>query len=103
MSATTSFHAVADELRALATLLSAAEDSRYEAPPGRSIGGKDYRGVSNPTLDTVLHPLRMSLSDSVRDVDHTLQIMHAQLAKSTRNLDRTLSAWQGWKLEDSEL
>lgn len=95
----TDYIAACDALKGLAQLVVAAEAARYDMPPGmvvtRGETGSNVADVLNPTLDTVLDPRRMGLSDEVRDLSAYLrQTTHTILARKER-LDRALARWEG--------
>lgn len=103
MSAHDSFLRLATEMQQLAALLSAASSARYEAPPGRSCGGKDYRGISNPTLDIMVNPLRLDLSEAVTETERVLNRATVALSARARSLETALNAWQGGSEEPEKV
>lgn len=80
-------------IRALGEVLAYAVEARFDAPPSGAAKGGGL--VSNPTLDTVLDPRRMGLSDSVRRVDIELRKHTAAITDKTNDLRAAVERWEG--------
>jgi hypothetical protein len=91
-----SFKQLIDTMTRLGGVLSPAIVAQYEAPPGGS-ASKDsaYNGVPNPTLDTVLDPRRLALSDQIRAANSALLKARAILDPHIPALHAAVSRWEG--------
>lgn len=82
-------HAVRD----LGAVLSYAVEARFQPPPlGAAKGGGL---VANPTLDIVLDPRRLDLSDEVRRTDAELRRATASINEKTTSLKAAVERWEG--------
>lgn len=87
-----------ETMRDLGAALIPAVAVRYEAPP-RTRAIKDSvsesKGVSNPTLDTVLDPRRVAVSDAVAETASALRRAAALLDPHRSNLRSVVAGWEG--------
>lgn len=95
----TDYLALCAAVKDMARLVVAAEDARYQAPPGMAVTrgetGSNVADVLNPTLDTVIDPRRMALSDEVRTTGQMLRQATEAITLKTRALDSALARWEG--------
>ena len=83
-------------LRELGPALSAATAVQYEAPPqSGSVKAKNDKGVKNPTLEIVLDPRRMAVSQSITDAAAALRQATATLAPHVPTLRSSVARWEG--------
>lgn len=85
-------------LREAGELLRPAVAARYEAPPQGAVrqpAEGTASGVPNPTLDIVLDPRRMELSDTIGDMTKTLRRAASDLSAATAHLNVALARWEG--------
>ncbi|MDT8915796.1 hypothetical protein [Amycolatopsis sp. PS_44_ISF1] len=91
-----SFKQLIDTMTRLGGVLSPAIDAQYEAPPGtRASKVPASNGVSNPTLDTVLDPRRLALSDEIRSTRLALLKARAILEPHIPALHSAVNRWEG--------
>lgn len=83
-----------DEVRVLQRLLNAGRAAQFSPPPG---GTSDPapNGIPNPTLDTVIDPRRMRLSQAMRETGAALADLTAQVAHISAHLEKALAGWEG--------
>lgn len=81
-------------IRDLEKVLGPAVAAQYEAPPGGS-GELAPNGIPNPTLDTVIDPRRLTLSEAIGKTSELLGLTTEQLAAQTAQLSGALSRWEG--------
>ncbi|MBP2323314.1 hypothetical protein JOF56_003699 [Kibdelosporangium banguiense] len=86
-----------DTIRKLGLALSPALAAQYEAPPRsrHSTGSAESGGVRNPTLDTVLDPRRLALSDEIRATATTLRKARNVLEPHIAALNAAVTRWEG--------
>lgn len=86
-------------LKALSTAVVESADAAFEPPPGMVVSkgetGSNVADVSNPTLDTVLDPRRLALSEEVTLTSYALRELTVTITARTRALDRALARWAG--------
>lgn len=85
-------------LRQLGAALIPATAAQYQPPPrGRKAkeSVSESKGISNPTLDTVLDPRRMALSDEVARADLALRSADAKLRPLISALHDAVARWEG--------
>jgi hypothetical protein len=83
-----------DEIRILQRLLNASRAAQFSPPPG---GTSDPapNGIPNPTLDTVIDPRRMRLSQAMRESGAAIADLTARVAHVSAHLSSALSGWEG--------
>ena len=87
------FTAHADALRALGKALEAAAAVRWEpSPVSPPVGGG---GISNPTLDTVLDPRRLGVSEEITRTTIALWPLTEKVTHMTDALTAAVSRWEG--------
>lgn len=79
-------------VRELGEILSPAVAARYDAPPGGAGGGGQ---IPNPTLDIVLDPRRLALSDEVSKSTTDIRRVTRLLGEHTEALRRAVTRWEG--------
>lgn len=87
-----------DTVQALSRALRPALAARYESPPqsrGSSDSVSETRGIPNPTLDIVMDPRRLSLSDEIRKTSTAIRQANALLEAHTKDLNSALDRWEG--------
>lgn len=83
-------------MRGLGAVLGPAVAARYEAPPaGPSGAGK------NPTLDIVLDPRRLALSEAVSAAEQDLRRATRLLGPHMTHLREALARWEGAESDDA--
>lgn len=87
------YNAHCDALRALGKALEAAAAIRWEPSPATppSRGG----AVPNPTLDTVLDPRRLGVSEEITRTTVSLWPMTEKVVSMTEALDAAVARWEG--------
>lgn len=89
-----SYTALIYTLRDLEKVLGPAVAAQYSPPPGGT-GELAPNGIPNPTLDTVIDPRRLALSEAI-NATRTLFTRHAsELATQRQALSAALSRWEG--------
>lgn len=93
-TAVQSYNALVTELRGLQQLLNAGHAAQFSPPPG---GTSDPapNGIPNPTLDTVIDPRRMRLSQTMRETGAVLADLAAQVNHVSSVLSAALAGWEG--------
>lgn len=93
-----SFAQLVDTMRDLGAALGPATAVQYEAPP-RSRASKDSvsesRGIRNPTLDTVLDPRRLAVSEEIAATALALRQARALLDPHRETLRLAVARWEG--------
>lgn len=95
----TDYLAACASLKALAASIVSAGDAAFEAPPGMVVSrgetGSNVADVKNPTLDTVLDPRRLALSQEVKEMSDFLRLTSHVLDTRRVRLDSALARWAG--------
>lgn len=86
------FNAHADALRDLGKALSAAAAVRWEPSP---VTPSSSRGVPNPTLDTVLDPRRLGVSEEITRTTVGLWPLTEKIQSMTSDLHAAVARWEG--------
>ena len=87
------FTAHCDSLRALGKALEAAAAVRWEpSPVSPPVGGGS---VPNPTLDTVLDPRRLGVSEEITRTTIALWPLTESVDKMTDALTAAVARWEG--------
>src|SRR4051794_1665078 len=95
-----SFQDLVKTLRDLGAAIGPANAARFEASPRSAAGGSTTeRGISNPTLDTVLDPARLEVSEELAATATALRQARALIDPRLRALRRAVARWEG---EDTE-
>lgn len=81
-------------LRDLEKALGPAVAAMYSPPPGGT-GDRAPNGIPNPTLDTVIDPRRLALSEAVSATSATLSKCAAELHIRRQDLLTALTRWEG--------
>ncbi|WP_442913225.1 DUF7169 domain-containing protein [Kribbella sp. CA-293567] len=89
-----SYSELISSLRDLEKVLGPATAAQYSPPPGGT-GELAPNGIPNPTLDTVIDPRRMALSDAVKACAATLRESSRLLNQETEALSAALTRWEG--------
>ncbi|MGL5829049.1 MAG: DUF7169 domain-containing protein [Angustibacter sp.] len=76
--------------RQLGEALRPAMSVRWEAPSRSSSGGR----VPNPTLDTVLDPRRLRVSDEITAASAQMEVVARQLNDRAARLRDAVSDWE---------
>lgn len=83
-------------MRELGTALIPARAAQYEAPPqSGATREKNDRGVKNPTLEIVLDPRRLALSEEIDATAAALRQARSVLAPHVPALRLAVSRWEG--------
>lgn len=91
-----SYAALVLALRELGDALIPATAAQYEAPPrARSSERGGAHGVNNPTLDIVLDPRRLALSEEIGRTSATLRQAARLVGQHTSSLRARTARWEG--------
>lgn len=83
-------------MRGLGPALSAATAVQYEAPPQSGASKeKNDKGVKNPTLEIVLDPRRMAVSQAITEASAALRQATATLQPHLPALRASVARWEG--------
>ncbi|WP_405061927.1 hypothetical protein OG474_09800 [Kribbella sp. NBC_01505] len=96
-----SYAALIHTLRDLEKVLGPAVAAQYSPPPGGT-GEVARNGIPNPTLDTVIDPRRLGLSEAVRATSSTLARITGELTEQRIILAAALTRWEGHEGGNSE-
>lgn len=93
-TAAEAYNGVLAELAVLRQLLNASHAAQYSPPPG---GTSDPapNGIPNPTLDTVIDPRRMRLSQVMKESGAALDVIAADISHTAKYLSAALAGWEG--------
>lgn len=80
-------------LRDLGRALTTAHEIRFTAAPGSAREGS--RGIPDPTLDTVMEPRRVAVSDAIGRAGAVLRKASDEVRAITSVLDSSVAAWHG--------
>jgi len=80
-------------LRDLGTILGAAVGAQYEAPPSGVARGSSQ--IPNPTLDIVLDPRRLALSEAVARTAADLRRATRLVGPHVTHLQNAVARWEG--------
>lgn len=86
------------EMQLLGNALIAATSVQFESPPhARKIkeSVSESKGIRNPTLDTVLDPRRMQVSDEIARAAAALRSARSVLSAHTESLHGAVARWEG--------
>lgn len=93
-----SYTAAVQTLRDLGDALRPAVAAQFEAPPrARAVkeSVSESKGIPNPTLDTVLDPRRMALSEEIASAAQALRQATALLGPHRPRLLSAVARWEG--------
>lgn len=93
-TAVAQYNLLIQEVTILQRLLNASRAAQFSPPPGGT-SDPSPSGIPNPTLDTVIDPRRMRLSQAMRETGAAVADITARVAHASRHLSEALAGWEG--------